>query len=509
LVFGVGLIALAGCTGRVPAAHTAQGRHSATNRRIAAHTLATGQERLAYSVRMDDLLSRIEVEVCPTGFRIERLEAPSPGAQTLLAEGKIVTPEGDYPCPDEGVDLPGSKPDACLSYAVDLRKIATDPLGLRRVGRDLLASPDSWLWVPTPRPAGLPMRVHFTLPKGLVAAMPWPALPTSATPASAPTAPVASATDFTLSETAFAWKAGGAFTHTAPVAIPVPGGELEWTALDAGFGEHTAAISAWLSEGAQASSLLFGHFPVSHALVIAVPGERVRSFGMALRGGGPAVVLLLDSGVTTDRLASDWTCTHEFLHLGVPRLPPEDSWLFEGLATYYTEVVRARAGLISPALAYQHLLDGFERGRRNGGLRTLRQESAEMRENHAFYRVYWAGAALAFLTDIAARRAGGTTLDSALRSFAECCAASEEDWDAERVLAHLDASLGTPRFATLAHTWLDRAAFPELGDALRDLGVLPGTPNGARLVRAPHEALRDAIMARASQPRADGEPHER
>jgi predicted metalloprotease with PDZ domain len=189
-------------------------------------------------------------------------------------------------------------------------------------------------------------------------------------------------------------------------------------------------------------------------------------------------------------------------------LPPEDAWLFEGLATYYTEVTRARAGIISPAEAYQHLLDGFARGRNGAGQQTLRDASREMRARHAFFRVYWAGAALAFLTDIAARRAGGTTLDSALRSFAECCAASEEDWTAERVLARLDASLGAPRFADQARTWLDRKEFPDLDATLRALGVAPGAHGGALLTAAPEARLRDAIMARESHAGANREPHQ-
>ncbi|HEY1534924.1 MAG TPA: hypothetical protein VGF76_12940, partial [Polyangiaceae bacterium] len=261
--------------------------------------------------------------------------------------------------------------------------------------------------------------------------------------------------------------------------------------------------------GVRTSSLLLGHFPVPRALIIVVPGARTGpAFGMALRGGGPAVVILLDRNADAATLSSDWTCTHELLHLGVPRLPPEDAWLFEGLATYYTEVTRARAGIISPAEAYQHLLDGFARGRNGAGQQTLRDASREMRARHAFFRGYWAGAALAFLTDIAARRAGGTTLDSALRSFAECCAASEEDWTAERVLARLDASLGAPRFADQARTWLDRKEFPDLDATLRALGVAPGAHGGALLTAAPEARLRDAIMARESHAGANREPHQ-
>ena len=484
---------LAGCSAVQPLRAAPPARESAATRRRAARPLpATGAERLLYNVRVDESLRQIEVEICPTGFRIERLESPSPGAQELLRGGHIITPEGDYACASDGVELPRLQTGECLRYGVNLPDKTPDPTGLRRVDRDLLASPDLWLWVPLPRPLHVPMRVHFTLPNGVFPAFPWPRV----------------GEDFTLSETAFSWKTGGAFTHSAASALVLPGGELSFFALGGGF-EHADDVRAWLDQGARAASQLFGRFPLPRALVLGVPGERGRTpFGMALRGGGPAVVIFLDRTADAHSLASDWTCTHEFLHLGVPRLPPEDAWLFEGLATYYTELVRARAGVITAREAYQHLLDGFERGKKHAWARTLRQASAEMRETRAFYRVYWSGAALAFMTDVAARRAGGATLDDALRSFAECCAASEREWTAEQVLAALDTTLGAPRFAPLAHAWLDRAAFPNVTPLLRELGVSPGAGKEANFAPAPSAALRDALMAPAPlQPAANRDPH--
>jgi M61 glycyl aminopeptidase len=318
-----------------------------------------------------------------------------------------------------------------------------------------------------------------------------------------------SGADFEIPETAFAWKSGGAFTHSALQPLAAVGAELELGVLGGGFSGHDEDVRHWLEQGVRTSSLLFGRFPVPRALVILVPGARKGpAFGMALRGGGPAVVIHLDRNSDAASLSSDWTCTHELLHLGVPRLPPEDAWLFEGLATYYTEVTRARAGIISPAQAYQHLLDGFARGRNGVDEHTLRDASREMRARHAFFRVYWSGAALAFLTDVASRRAGGNTLDSALRSFAACCAASEDDWTAERVLAQLDASLGAPRFTDQAKTWLDRKEFPDLDATWRALGIAPGSHAEALLTPAPDARLRDAIMARESDARANREPHQ-
>lgn len=456
--------------------------------RLGTHTPSvSGEERIVFSVRVDPGLTRIDVELCSSGFRIERLNAPSPGAERWLSGGAISTPQGDYPCSGEGVDLPASRPGDCLHYAVDLPEKSADPTNLRRVGADALLSPDLWLWIPSPRPLGVRARLQFTLPEGLVALLPF---------------------QDTVPESAFAWKAAGAFGHRPPKPLLVSGAELSVATLGEGFGGRADAVHAWLAEGARTSSSLFGQFPVPRALVIAVPGDRQGpGFGMALRGGGPAVVIFLDRRAKASSLSSDWTATHEFLHLGVPRLPLEDAWLFEGLATYYTEVVRARAGVISPKQAYQHLLDGFERGKSNGGELSLRDESTRMHERRSFYRVYWAGAALAFLTDVEARRAAGPTLDSALRAFAECCAASQEEWTAERVLTHLDRTLGAPRFTEHARRWLDSNEFPELDATLRALGVARGSRGEAIFGRTAGAAIRDAIMASEASDRSPTEAH--
>jgi len=422
----------------------------------------------------------LQIELCPRGFRIEQLVAPSDGAQRLLSASKIHTPEGDYTCRAESVELPTLREDECLSYGVDLAERAPDPTALRRVARDLLASPDLWLWVPSPLPEGVQIRARFALPNGVQALVPW----------------TRTGDEWLIPESAFNWKSAGAFSRAPSQRLAIDGVDLQFAPLNAPSFANARAVEAWLVEGARTSSLLFGGFPVPRALVIAVPRDHSGpSFGMALRGGGPAVVILLDQNAGERDLAADWTATHEFLHLGIPRLPAEDAWLFEGLATYYTEVLRARAGLISPEEAYQRLLDGFERGRNNGGGRTLREDSARMHERRAYFRVYWAGAALAFLTDVEARRGHGVGLDEALNAFAHCCAASELNWSAAGVLAHLDRTMGAARFQNLANTWLSSADFPALATTFRALGLSPGAHGKASFKVAPESGLRDAIMA--------------
>ena len=302
-VFGLGLgVLLCGCNRpSAGAGHAPATGPSATHvpQRVGTHIASqTGQERVQYAVKADATLTRLDVSVCPIGFRIERLNAPSPGAQQLLAGGHIVTPEGDVSCPDEGADLPTTRADECVTYAVEFPTRKGDPTSLRRVGDDLLASPDWWLWVPTPRPLGAALRVHFELPAGVFAALPWPS---------------ENGLDFAVPESAFAWKSAGAFGHAPLEVVDLPHSQLRIASLGGGFGLGDAAVRAWIAQGARTSSLLFGAFPVPRALVIAVPGERTGpAFGMALRGGGPAVVIFLNQSANAASLADDWTATHEF-----------------------------------------------------------------------------------------------------------------------------------------------------------------------------------------------------
>ena len=220
----------------------------------------TGSETLAYTIELDAALTRIDVQVCPRGFRIERLNAPGPGARELLEAGRVITPVGDLPCAEEGVDLPRLEVDECLRYRVLVPEQSPDASGLRRVGGDLLASPDLWLWIPTPRPLGLSLTAHFSLPEGVTPVVPWPG----------------KGADFTLPESAFTWKSSGAFSHLPSVSLEVAGSKLAVSVLGAGFGAHQAAVYDWLTEGARCANLLFGRFPVPESSVIVVPERAVR-----------------------------------------------------------------------------------------------------------------------------------------------------------------------------------------------------------------------------------------
>jgi hypothetical protein len=301
-----------------------------------------------------------------------------------------------------------------------------------------------------------------------------------------------------LDATAFAWKGQSAFGKLGRAHLRLEGADIELVTLDA-RAARDPALHHWLDRSAQAVATVYGNVPAERALLVVMPDPgRPRGFGLTLRGGGPSIVLLLGTTRDAGILADDWSAVHELLHLGIPHTDLADAWLFEGLVTYYTSVARARAGQRSAERAWSELVDGFERGRSTGTGRSLRDESAAMSRSGAYFRVYWAGAAMALLADVELRRAGVKGgLDAALRALRTCCASSRELFSAERLIRELDRAAGAPVFAKLSRQHLDRARFPNVEPTLRWLGVQTSKEGVVLSSDAPGVTVRNAIIARA------------
>ncbi len=411
-----------------------------------------------YTITLDSELRTLSAVVCPRDVRIDRYVATTSGAIERVRRPRLVTAKGERPLEIEGdgVPIPAEMAGACLGYDIDLGP-PREGLLLAHAGGNVLAAPDLWLLAPGARPAGMRVTASFTLPSGVRAALPWPEDPRG----------------YRVPGTAFTMRSAAAFGRFSRETLPVEGAELDVVALGGGFGERGPLVTSWMRKSASALAQLHDGFPVERVMVLLLPepGAEV-GFGMALRGGGPTVMIMVGEGVTSEELDKDWTAVHELFHLSAPRFHSKDAWLSEGLATYYTEILRGRAGMVDEHEAWYNLAEGFGRGRRAGTGRSLRQESADMRETHAYHRVYWAGAAMAFLADVELRQKGVEGgLDGPLRALARCCARAEEPWSAERFAQYVDSATGHPVMAELLARYLDSAEFPDTGALLATFGI--------------------------------------
>ncbi len=462
--------------------------------------------RWSYRFALDEGLTRMRATVCFDGAAPYSLAPIDSSGRRYLRSAR--GPDGEPLQRVDGVLLTEGLPDgSCVHYVVDLETAARQRGGIHgayRIGEDLIASTAVWLWAPSHRAEGAEARAEFELPAGVRVSPLWARAEDGA---------------LRLDERAFRFTAYAAFGRFETRALSVPGACMRVTILGGGVEMGADAVVRCMAEGAGAASMLFGRFPEREVglLIVPTPFSSSSPFGVVGRGTMPTVAILVGERATEERLSRAWVPVHEFSHLATPFIDRRDAWLSEGIATYYQEVLRARAGLMRPEDAWTNLADGFERGARDGTGRTLAEESRDMTETAAFRRVYWAGAAIALMADVEMRRRSGgrRTLDDGLARLHACCASGIEAIDASDAMARIDEG-GPPIFTSVARRALGSREMPDLSAVWEALGIesrdgrlrFGGTPEAV--------ALREAIMAprddlapldvSCDAPRPDGGP---
>ncbi len=238
--------------------------------------------------------------------------------------------------------------------------------------------------------------------------------------------------------------------------------------------ERTAsALIEWLRTVAGDLRALYGRFPLAELRVRLVPRRGWRaddaavSFGRVTRRGGEAIELYINPDRPIDEFYGDWTAPHEFSHLLLPAISWRQRWISEGFASYYQNVLLARAGRYTPDTAIRKLREGFDRGRASRPELSPNEASREG-IRRARYKIYWSGAAIALLADLALReRSGGRdSLDAVLGRFQACCLPSQRRWSGVEFFATLDELAGEPVFLPLYRRYADRPGFPDVDAAL-------------------------------------------
>jgi hypothetical protein len=452
-----------------------------------------------YTVAIDEQLTAINVRACFDGKPPLYLVSESLDAAAALDE---VSADGmRRQLEPNGAELKlGSLPDgSCVSYRTDLSRASrrnergSDPL--RRVGRDLITELGVWFWRPRSLAPDEEIEVRFDLPPGISASAPWePVLSRDGSRA------------YRVGRSPYDWPAKVAFGHFQEMEIDVPGSVLRVALLEGSPAVDPDFVRQWLARAAGAVTTLYGKFPVAQAQLVVAPGARGNEpvpWAYVLRGGAPAAHFFINQRRPLAEFLSDWTAVHELSHLLLPYVRPEDAWLSEGTASYYQNVLRARAGMIPVREAWQKLHSGFRRGMKSVPGLTLADATERMFRDGAFMRVYWEGAAMMLLADqrLRSRTRGAQSLDSALARLRACCLAPDTGWQARELFAKLDELTQTGIFGELYEAHVASTAFPQVAEAYRLLGLaLDEEGESIRMLdAAPQIAFRDAIMRAPSE----------
>jgi hypothetical protein len=243
---------------------------------------------------------------------------------------------------------------------------------------------------------------------------------------------------------------------------------IDLEARDGAFALTRAERREWVARAAAAVAAFYGGFPAEHVRLVFKPvaGDRV-AFGKTRSGDRDStVVLFVGQSLPRTSLDSDWVLVHELFHLGFPSLRGEGTWLEEGLATYAEPLIRARAGMLTEEQGWAEVI-------RDMPLGVELCETLGLEHYRDIRAVYWGGAVVALLADVAARRrgAGAPGLEQALRAMVA------EGWDSRRLVrpseavAMVDAKLGEPILAPLAAAYTDHGSPVPLDTVLSELGV--------------------------------------
>jgi hypothetical protein len=298
------------------------------------------------------------------------------------------------------------------------------------------------------------------------------------------------------------WGAGFAvFGGFRSENVPSGSSTIEVTIAPHDMPLSDAEVTAWVRAAVDGIAAYFGRFPAKHALIavqVGKPGSDTR--GVTLGDGGPAVLVRVRSDANAAKMRDDWVLTHELVHVSLPSLGREHTWLSEGLATYVEPIARARAGIVAPEAYWHDLIEGVAQGLPKQGDQGLDVAAPDPNLDWMRWRdrTYWGGALFCLVADVRIREQtkNAHSLDDALRGIVATGADVEAHWTIEQYLDVGDRATGTS----------------VLKDLYRTMGLAPGNVDlpvlwqklGVRIVErgragfddaAPLAAIRRSITA--------------
>lgn len=436
-----------------------------------------------YEVAVDPALTRLETKLCFEGAVPRELRAGKDEAAHRLLWARWLGPGAVRKLRVEHgrIQLLDDRASGCLAYAVSLTEGGSLDAAVRRVGNDLIASPNVWLWRPERRATSARATLALKLPPKLSSLLPWP---------EQGGVRVLDAQAFRFDS----YAAFGSFTRVIGRAGDV---EIEAALLDGELGVDSEAVLRWLVASVHVASLSDGVFPRRRLSAVIVPsGDRVEPvpFGMVARGGAASVLLLLGRQATERELLHDWVLPHELGHLLLPFVDREHPWVSEGFATYYQELLLARAGVYSEAEALAHMRDSLRSAEAQDPGGSV-MPHAGGRVTNSYHKVYWGGAAFWLRADVELRRRtqGRASLDTVLHTL-RVDDAEGGVWTLHALVARLDALAGAPVFAELLAE-AEKHAFLPYDATLHELGVHASEGELALSESAPLAALRRGLFA--------------
>jgi hypothetical protein len=429
---------------------------------------------IRWTVTAPDGPLKPRVALCWTGGAPRSLLAPTAPAQAAVQS--IASDDGSALTPTErGWSVVGAADAGCVRYALDWSWTAfrhQDPDVAVTFGDDVVVGADMLFLRPSPRREAAVRKVRFD---------------TGEVGVSAPFAPLEDGWR-ALPLTTFTRKGYVALGRFRTERIPVADGMMELAVLDVGIDAGRGTLNRWAYEAGRASAQLHGVLPTPFVQVLVgappmTPTSKPVLFGIATRGGGAGVNIIMSTSPDEGALVGEWVAVHELAHHGLPYLKRGERWISEGMATYYQFMLRVRSGVLDDAIGWADLLQGAR--------------TAAAGPTTSYRWLYWGGAMGALRADVELRANsdGAWSLDRALTVFRQQHDLSRR-YEAADVVEKLDAIVGDGTFGRWQQARADGEAFARFETLFEQLGVEAGVEGPATLDDgAPLAWARKAIQA--------------
>ena len=230
-----------------------------------------------------------------------------------------------------------------------------------------------------------------------------------------------------------------------------------------------ADLLEWVRWAAESVSAYYRRYPVAHVSLRIIPSEGEGVKGGKTFGGvndAGLIRIRVGSQTTVAELKSDWTLTHEMVHLAFPSVPENHHWIEEGIATYVEPIARVRAGHFDPTVMWAEVVRDMPQGLPAAG-------DEGLDNTHTWGRTYWGGALFCLLADIEIHREtrNHKGLEDALIGILNSGGNISQDWNLEKALSAGDTATGVPVLSRLYENMKDKPASVDLDAIWLQLGI--------------------------------------
>lgn len=180
----------------------------------------------------------------------------------------------------------------------------------------------------------------------------------------------------------------------------------------------------WIKQADQGVRRLFGTLPyVYQVYFYRQKGSEPVPWAHTKKGFNKSVHFYVNTDYPHQQFIKDWTASHELAHLLFPYIGSPSAWFAEGVASYLQYQIMYANQLISWEQGVKKLAERYQRARsyKKYDHISIVDLSRTFKQNRAYVRLYWGGAAYFNHVDKRLYEEKNMRLNDVIRTYLDCC----------------------------------------------------------------------------------------